>query len=67
MADRPEIVCICGSAKFMTEMRAVNRELTFTGVIVVATRQAAVSLTTEQKAVSLTLFICARSTWPTGS
>ncbi|MGL4176481.1 MAG: hypothetical protein ACRCSN_10425 [Dermatophilaceae bacterium] len=36
MPDRPEIVCICGSTRFMDEMRAANRELTLAGVIVVA-------------------------------
>ncbi|WCN05340.1 hypothetical protein [Streptomyces sp. M92] len=36
MPDRPEIVCICGSARFVDEMNAANRELTFAGVIVVA-------------------------------
>lgn len=36
MPDRPEIVCICGSARFAGEMRAANRELTFAGLIVVA-------------------------------
>ena len=36
MPDRPEIVCICGSTRFVDEMRAANRELTFAGVIVVA-------------------------------
>ena len=36
MPDRPEIVCICGSARFVDEMRAANRDLTFAGVIVVA-------------------------------
>ncbi|TDD46938.1 hypothetical protein E1263_35585 [Kribbella antibiotica] len=36
MSDRPEIVCICGSARFADEMSAANRELTFAGVIVVA-------------------------------
>jgi len=34
--DRPEIVCICGSTRFVDEMRAANRDLTFAGVIVVA-------------------------------
>jgi hypothetical protein len=34
--DRPPIVCICGSTRFVDEMRAANRELTFAGVIVVA-------------------------------
>ena len=36
MPDRPEIVCICGSTRFVDEMRAANRDLTFAGVIVVA-------------------------------
>lgn len=34
--DRPEIVCICGSARFVAEMSAANRDLTLAGVIVVA-------------------------------
>lgn len=51
MSDRPEIVCICGSAKFMREMRAANRELTFAGVIVVAPSDADESPTAEQKAI----------------
>ncbi|WP_091763632.1 hypothetical protein [Blastococcus aurantiacus] len=36
MPDRPEIVCICGSTRFVDEMLAANRDLTFAGVIVVA-------------------------------
>lgn len=36
MADRPEIVCICGSTRFATEMSIANRDLTFSGAIVVA-------------------------------
>ncbi|MEV4876172.1 hypothetical protein [Streptomyces cyaneofuscatus] len=36
MPDRPEIVCICGSTRFVDEMNAANRDLTFAGVIVVA-------------------------------
>ncbi len=51
MTKRPEIVCICGSARFMTEMRAANRELTFSGVIVVAPSEADEAPTPEQKAV----------------
>lgn len=27
MPERPEIVCICGSARFVDEMRAANRDL----------------------------------------
>ena len=51
MTDRPEIVCICGSARFVAEMRAANRDLTFAGVIVVAPSDADVSPTPEQKEV----------------
>ena len=51
MPDRPEIVCICGSTKFTTEMCAANRELTFAGVIVVAPIEAEESPPTEQKVV----------------
>ena len=36
MPDRPEIVCICGSTRFVDEMNAANRDLTLAGVIVVA-------------------------------
>ena len=36
MPDRPEIVCICGSTRFVAELRAANRDLTLAGVIVVA-------------------------------
>lgn len=36
MPDRPEIVCICGSTRFVGEMVEANRNLTFAGVIVVA-------------------------------
>lgn len=50
MPDRPEIVCICGSARFVTEMRAANRDLTFAGVIVVAPGEADEVVTDEQKA-----------------
>jgi len=56
--DRPEIVCICGSTRFVDEMRAANRDLTFAGVIVVAPgvflraedHEADESITSEQKA-----------------
>ncbi|MET9222513.1 hypothetical protein ACIOC1_13455 [Streptomyces sp. NPDC088197] len=49
MADRPEIVCICGSTRFVAEMRAANRDLTFAGAIVVAPGEADAPITTEQK------------------
>lgn len=50
MRDSPEIVCICGSARFVTEMREANRELTFAGVIVVAPSDADEAPSPEQKA-----------------
>ena len=49
MPDRPEIVCICGSARFAAEMREANRDLTFAGVIVVAPGEADELITNEQK------------------
>ncbi|MFI6112789.1 hypothetical protein [Kitasatospora sp. NPDC051164] len=51
MPERPEIVCICGSARFAAEMRAANRDLTFAGVIVVAPGEADGPVTDEQKTV----------------
>ncbi len=48
--DRPQIVCICGSARFVAEMRAANRELTFAGVIVLAPGEAGGVIADEQKA-----------------
>ncbi len=36
MADRPQIVCLCGSTRFAEELRAANRDLTLAGTIVVA-------------------------------
>lgn len=50
-ATRPEIVCICGSARFVTQMRIANRELSFAGVIVLAPSEVDLSPTAEQKAV----------------
>jgi hypothetical protein len=47
--DRPEIVCICGSARFVDEMRAANRDLTFAGVIVVAPGEAGEAPSPAQK------------------
>ena len=49
MPDRPEIVCICGSTRFVDEMRAANRYLTFAGVIVVAPGEADEPVTDERK------------------
>lgn len=50
MAGRPEIVCLCGSTRFVEEMRAANRDLTLAGVIVVAPGEAGEVVTDEQKA-----------------
>jgi hypothetical protein len=47
--DRPEIVCICGSTRFVDEVRAANRELTLAGAIVVAPGEAGGSVTDGQK------------------
>ncbi|MFJ2368356.1 hypothetical protein [Microbacterium sp. NPDC087665] len=49
MLERPEIVCICGSARFIDEMHAANRDLTFAGAIVVAPSDADRKPTEEQK------------------
>ncbi|MEU7484864.1 hypothetical protein [Streptomyces sp. NPDC042319] len=49
MPDRPEIVCICGSTRFVDEMRAANRDLTFTDAIVLAPGEAGELITNEQK------------------
>jgi hypothetical protein len=56
--DRPEIVCICGSTRFVEEMVAANRDLTLAGVVVVAPgvlahpgdRERDEKITDEQKA-----------------
>jgi hypothetical protein len=47
--DRPEIVCLCGAARFVDELRAANRDLTFAGVIVVAPGEADEVVGDEQK------------------
>ena len=36
VAERPEIVCLCGSMRFVEEFRAAQRELGLAGVIVLA-------------------------------
>ena len=36
MTERPEIVCLCGSARFADALAAVRRELTLAGSIVLA-------------------------------
>lgn len=50
MPDRPEIVCLCGSIRFVEQMRAASRELTFAGVIVLAPGEADAVVTARQKA-----------------
>lgn len=50
MTERPEIVCICGSARFAAQMRSANRELTFAGSIVLAPAEAEGSIPDGQKA-----------------
>lgn len=35
-AERPEVVCLCGSVRFAEEIVAADRELTWGGAIVVA-------------------------------
>lgn len=57
MLDRPEIVCICGSVRFVDEMRATNRELTLAGVIVVSPGEADELITDEQKTALGTLHL----------
>lgn len=48
---RPEIVCICGSARFLPQMRDVNRDLTLSGVIVLAPGEAEGVVSVEHKTV----------------
>ncbi|MEV0890556.1 hypothetical protein [Promicromonospora sp. MEB111] len=53
METRPQIVCLCGSTRFAQEFRAVNRDLTLAGTIVVAPgvfEHAGDRITDEQKA-----------------
>lgn len=52
-AGRPEIVCLCGSTRFASQMREANRRLTLAGAIVVAPAvfaHAGDTVTEEQKA-----------------
>lgn len=53
MEARPQIVCLCGSTRFAQEFRAVNRDLTLAGAIVVAPgvfEHTGDQITAEQKA-----------------
>jgi hypothetical protein len=58
VADRPEIVCICGSTRFTREIRAANRDLTFAGVIVVAPGESDELVTENEKAALDALHLC---------
>jgi hypothetical protein len=60
MKARPQIVCLCGSTRFAEQFRAVNRDLTLAGAIVVAPAEferAANQITDEQKAALSTLHL----------
>ena len=50
MIDRPEVVCLCGSARFMAQMHELARELGLAGVVVLAPVDAEDAPTPEQKA-----------------
>ena len=50
MTDRPDIVCICGSARFVEQMREANRELTRRGLIVLAPGEMNGPVSDEEKA-----------------
>ncbi|EXJ50537.1 MAG: hypothetical protein BGN98_02085 [Microbacterium sp. 69-7] len=51
MPVRPDIVCICGSSRFVAEMSDANRDLTLQGVIVLAPGEMEGAVSAEQKAV----------------
>ncbi|MFB6726096.1 hypothetical protein ACFCV3_38350 [Kribbella sp. NPDC056345] len=59
MPDRPEIVCICGSARFADEIHAATRALTLAGAIVLAPTlfPPTASLTDDQKTALGTLHL----------
>ncbi len=49
MPNRPEIVCICGSTRFLAEMRAASRDLTLAGAVVLAPAELDEAITVEQR------------------
>lgn len=55
MGQRPEIVCICGSMLFATEMRKESARLTLAGAIALAPGETSLAatepMTAEQKAM----------------
>lgn len=50
MPERPEIVCICGSMRFLGDMRAVSQSLTLAGHIVLLPSEIDGPITDAQKA-----------------
>ncbi|WP_447911687.1 hypothetical protein [Microbacterium phyllosphaerae] len=50
MPYRPEIVCICGSMRFIEDMRVVSQSLTLAGAIVLMPAEIDTPITAEQKA-----------------
>ncbi|MDQ1083726.1 MULTISPECIES: hypothetical protein [Microbacterium] len=51
MSDRPEIVCVCGSTRFVEEIRRTVFELSLGGAIVVAPAEADGTVTAEHKSL----------------
>lgn len=49
MIDRPEVVCVCGSARFMAQMHDLARELGMAGIVVLAPVDAEDAPMPEQK------------------
>lgn len=50
MPTRPEIVCICGSMRYINDMRVVSQSLTLAGFVVLMPTEIDAPLTDEQKA-----------------
>ena len=50
MPVRPDIVCVCGSARFADEMRGASRDLTLRGVVVLAPAEMDGDVSADQKA-----------------
>lgn len=48
--ERPEIVCICGSVRFMSEILAASRDLTLAGAVVLAPGEMDAPMTEVQRA-----------------
>lgn len=50
MPTRPEIVCICGSMRYIDDMRVISQSLTLAGFIVLMPTEIDAPITDEQKA-----------------